>query len=143
MPIVRSVSAVSVSTVVAIVLFMLIEGLGSILYPFPEDFAGTFEEIARHVETCPAWVLALLGGVGYGATMFICTFIAAYIGHNRNPWHGYGMGGFLFVLVVCNLTQLPFPIWYWVLTFTALPAAAYFGTKFGATNTPPQHTEPQ
>ena len=65
MHILKSVLAVILSIAAAILLFIVIEGVSSILHPWPEDFAGTFEEISRQVETYPAWVLALLGGVGY------------------------------------------------------------------------------
>ena len=133
-PIIRTVFAVILSILVAFGFAVAIEGVSSILHPWPEDFAGTAEEIARQVETYPAWVLVLLGGVGYGATMLICTFIATRIGHNRNPWHGYGIGLFLFAMVILNLTMLPYPIWYWVLLFTALPLAAYFGTNLASKN---------
>ena len=129
--------AVFLSIAAAIFLFIVIEGISSILHPWPEDFSGSFEEISHQVETYPAWVLALLGGVGYGATMLICSFIATRLGHNRNPWHGYGMGAFLFSMVVFNMTQLPYPTWFWVLMFTVLPLAAYCGTKRGAKNATP------
>ena len=129
--------AVFLSIAAAIFLFIVIEGISSILHPWPEDFSGSFEEISHQVETYPAWVLALLGGVGYGATMLICSFIATRLGHNRNPWHGYGMGAFLFSMVVFNMTQLPYPTWFWVLMFTVLPLGAYCGTKRAAKNATP------
>ena len=43
-----------------------------------------------------------------GQAMLICTFIATRLGHNRNAWHGYGVGVFLFAMVVFNLTKLPY-----------------------------------
>ena len=141
MQIIRSGLAVILSIAAAIIVFMVIESVSSILHPWPEDFAGTMEEIAHQVETYPVWVLALLGGVGYGTTMLICTFIATRVGHNRNPWHGYGAGAFLFTMVLFNMTQLPYPTWFWVTEFTVLPLAAYFGTKIGAENVPPLDAE--
>ncbi len=134
---IRTVFAVILSVVVAFGLVAAIESVSSILHPWPEDFAGTAEEIARQVETYPAWVLVLLGGIGYGATMLICTFIATRISLDRNPRHGYGVGLFLFAMVILNLTVLPYPIWYWVLMFTALPLAAYFGTNLASKNQVP------
>lgn len=132
--IVRSVLAVIASVALAVCLFMAIEGVSSILHPWPDNFSGTFEEVADQVKSYPVWVLAFLGGVGYGLTMLLCTFIATRIGHNRNRWHGYGVGAFLFAMVVFNLIMLPYPIWYWVLIFAVLPLAAFFGTKFAAKN---------
>jgi hypothetical protein len=128
-PIIKSVLAVILSIAVAFGLAMAVEGISSILHPWPADFTGTFEEVARQIETYPTWVLAFLGGVGYGTIVLICSFIATRLGHNRNPWHGYGVGVFLFAMVIVNMTMLPYPIWFWVLMFTVLPLAAYFGTK--------------
>ncbi|MBT8097655.1 MAG: hypothetical protein KJO19_11515 [Woeseia sp.] len=128
-PIIKSILAVTLSIAVAFGLFMAVEGVSSLLHPWPADFGGTFEEVARQVETYPVWVLAFLGGVGYGATMLVCTFIATRLGHDRNPWHGYGVGAFLFAMVLFNMFMLPYPIWFWVLMFAVLPPAAYTGTK--------------
>ena len=132
MQVFKSVVAVILSLAAAIFLFMVIKGISSILHPWPQDFAGTFEEISHQVKTYPFWVLALLGGVGYGATMLICSFIATRLGHNRSPWHGCGVSVVLFSMVVFNMTQLPYPTWFWVLMFTVLPPAAYCGTKFAS-----------
>ncbi|NKB32786.1 MAG: hypothetical protein GKR91_06775 [Pseudomonadales bacterium] len=133
-PIVKSLLAVILSIAVAVVLFMVVEGIGSILYPFPEDFGGTFEEVARQVETTPAWVMAFLAGVGWGGLMLACTFIATRLGHNRHPGHGYGVGLFLLAMAVYNMAMLPYPIWLWVLNLTVLPAAAYLGTTLAQEN---------
>ena len=130
MRVVKSIVAVTLSIAAAILLFMVIEGISSVLHPWPEDFAGTFEEISHQVETYPAWVLALLGGIGYGVTMLTCSFIATRLGYNRSPWHGYGVSLVLCSGIVFNMTQLPYPSWFWVLMFAVLPPAAYFGTKF-------------
>ena len=56
----------------------MIEGIGSILHPWPEEFAGTPEEIVHQVESYPAGMLALLGGVGWGAGN-------AHLHLHRNP----------------------------------------------------------
>ncbi|MEM6641088.1 MAG: hypothetical protein AAF610_14440 [Pseudomonadota bacterium] len=116
----------------AVVAFMLIEGVGGILHPWPEDFGGTFEEIAAQVRSYPVWVLALLGGVGYGCTMFLVTFITARFSLGRNRALGLAVGALLFAMVVYNLSILPYPVWYWILMLTVLPASAYLGSRMGA-----------
>lgn len=129
---VRSTLAILLSVVIAFILFVAVEAVSAVLHPWPDDFSGSFEEIARQVESYPLWVLALLGGVGYGATMFVCTLVATRLGSKRNAWHGYGVGVFLFAMVVFNMTQLPYPVWFWAIMFTVLPVAGYFGTTLGA-----------
>ncbi|MBM89589.1 MAG: hypothetical protein CMQ41_14555 [Gammaproteobacteria bacterium] len=107
-----------------------VEGVSAIFHPWPAGFAGTPEEIILQVERYPAWELALLGSVGWGGTMLICVFIATRMGHNCNPLHGYGVGLILLVMVVFNLSMLPYPVWFWAMNLTILPAAVYFGTGF-------------
>ena len=135
-PIVKSTFAILLSIVTALVLVVAIEGISAVLHPFPEDFSGSMEALAAHVAAYPPWVLALLGGVGYGAVMFICTYVATRFGHRRRRWHGYGVGAFLFALVVFNMMQLPYPAWYGPMVLIVLPAAAYFGTRRGSAGSP-------
>jgi len=115
--------------VVAFVMFMLIEGLGAILHPFPENFSGTQEEIMAQVENYPTWVLALLGGGGWAASMFLCVFAATRVGTNRHPWHGMVVGVFWFGMLAFNMYILPYPTWYLILNLIALPAMAFAGIK--------------
>ena len=128
-PIIKSVLAVILSVAVAVFLFMVVEGVGALLYPWPEDFGGTREEVMRQVETSPAWVTAFLAIVGWGSIMLICTWIATRLGHNRHPYHGYGVAAFLLAMVLFNMLMLPYPLWLWFVNFSVLPVAAYFGTR--------------
>ncbi|MDD9891119.1 MAG: hypothetical protein OXU66_05050 [Gammaproteobacteria bacterium] len=133
-PIIKSMCAVIFSIIVSVVLFMLVEGVSMLIHPFPEDFGGSFEEIAYQVETYPTWALVLLGGVGWGGLVVICTWLATRYGHNRNPWHGYGVGIFLVGMAAYNMSMLPYPVWYIVFMLVLLPLAAYLGTKLAAKN---------
>lgn len=36
------------------------EGFSAVVHPLPEDFGGTMEEMCRHVEKYPQWVLAVV-----------------------------------------------------------------------------------
>ena len=114
-----------------------VEGVSAILHPSSTDFAGTPDEIILQVESYPTWVLALLGAVGWGGTMLVCTFIATRMGYNRNPLHGYGVGLFLLAMVVFYKSMLPYPGWFWAMNLTILPLAGYFGSTF-AINTGPE-----
>ena len=128
----RSVSAIVIALAVAVFLFMVTEGIGSWLYPLPEDFGGTFEEIAQQVATTPALNLVLLGGLCYGLTMLAATFIATRLGYQRKAWHGYVVGAVLLGMVIMNMTMLPYPTWFWVQELLVLSVAAFFGTRLGA-----------
>ncbi len=127
----QSNGSILLSLVTAFLLVAGVEGLSAILHPWPADFAGTSEEIVRQVETYPTWVLAFLGGVGWGGTMFISAWLATRLGSNRKPIHGYLVGVILIAAVIFNISMLPYPTWYSLLNLVVLPTALYFGVRFG------------
>jgi len=133
----QSIGAILLSLVVAFLLVAGLEGLSAILHPWPEDFAGTSEEITMQVETTPDWVLALLGGVGWGGTMFVSAWLATRLGSNRKPIHGYLVGLILISAVIFNISMLPYPTWFSLLNLVVLPTALYFGVRLGQTRQDP------
>ena len=68
-PLIRSTLAILLSVVIAFVLVVAVETVSSVLHPWPDEFSGSLEEIVHQVESYPPWVLALLGGVGYGLSL--------------------------------------------------------------------------
>lgn len=135
--ILQNMTAVVASIFVGILLLAAIEFLGTILYPFPSDFAGTREEVAQHVANYPVWILALLGGAGWGITMFITTGLATRLNANRLPAYGVGVGILLLAGAIFNMAMLPYPIWYWVLQVALLPLGIYLGIKVGVAQSRP------
>ena len=129
--ILRSIGSVVLSLIIAFALVAGIEGVSAVLHPFPEDFGGTREEIVAHVANYPTLLLAFLGIAGWGATMFISTWLATRLGSGRHPAHGFGVGLFLLAMVVLNMSMLPYPLWFWVLNLVVLPFSMYFGTTLG------------
>ena len=127
----QSTGAILLSLFIAFLLVAGLEALSAILHPWPADFAGTSEEIAIQVETFPAWLLALLGGVGWGGTMFVSAWLATRLGSNRRPIHGYLVGVILISAVIINISMLPYPIWFSLLNLVVLPTTLYFGVRLG------------
>lgn len=132
MSVLRSIGAVLLSLLVAFALLFAVEGISAILHPWPEDFGGTQEEVAQQVATYPAWILAVLGGTGWGGIMFLATWLATRLGSNRHAGHGYGIAAVFFILIIFNMSQLPYPLWFWVFMLIVQPIAAYLGTSTGA-----------
>ncbi len=130
--ILRSFGAVLLSIFAMFALLIAVEGISALLHPWPEDFAGTPEEVARQVATYPVGILVFLGVVGWGGIMFAITWLATRLGTNRHVGHGYGIGVVFLGLVIMNLSMLPYPIWFWFVLLTVLPVAAYFGTTTAA-----------
>lgn len=127
----QNIGALLLSVVVAIFLLAGIEWIGTILHPFPADFAGTREEVAQHVANYPTGGL-FVGGLGWAITMFIATWLATRLSSNRHSAYGIGLGLLLLGGAIFNMAMLPYPFWYWLLNLILLPLGIYFGVRLGA-----------
>lgn len=134
--ILQNAAAVFFSLIVALFLLALIEYVGAILHPFPDDFGGTREEVMEQVANYPPLILGILGGLGWGGTMLVATWLATRLSANRRQAYGIGVGLLLLAAALFNMSMLPYPIWYWVLELVVLPLGIFFGSKLGAFSSP-------
>ena len=121
----RTVAAVIVGLLVAFVLIFAVELFSDVVYPLPADFGGTMEEICRHVEHYPAWVLAIVVPV-WGATALVGTWIAQRIG---NVYSAAIVGLILVAALVLNISMLPYPIWFKIANLLVVPVASVAGSR--------------
>ncbi len=129
--ILRSTGSIAISLIMALILVIAVEWLSSLLHPFPPGFDATSTAMYEHVGNYPIWVLALLGGAGWGITMLVATWLATRLGTGRHPAHGVVVGVILLAAVVFNMSMLPYPLWFMLLDLVLLPVAAYYGIRLG------------
>jgi hypothetical protein len=128
-PILRTVLAVVAGTVTALLLLMAVELFSAVVHPFPEGLSQTPEEICRHVERYPSWVLAI-GALMWGGAAFVSVWLTGKIGNRISA----AIVGTLFLAgVVCNVAMLPYPWWFRVAAPTAalVAVAAAVRAAFG------------
>jgi len=126
----QNVGVMFLCVFVAIALLAGIEWVGTILHPFPADFAGTREEVMQHVANYPTLGL-FVGGIGWAITVFTATWLATRLSSNRHPLYGIGIGLLLLIGAIFNMAMLPYPLWYWILCLVLLPLGIYLGVRFG------------
>lgn len=127
--IVRSVGSVIAGLIVALVLVIGVEGLSSILHPFPPGIdPNDFEACKAHVARYPAGVLVLLGVVLWGTTVFVSSWVATRLGTGRHLAHGLVVGAILLAAAVFNMAMLPYPSWFWI-NLIVFPIAFIWGAK--------------
>ena len=68
----RTLAGILVGLFVAFVMVVAVELASAVVHPLPEDFGGTEEEMCRHVERYPHWVLALVVAA-WSVTAFVGT----------------------------------------------------------------------
>ena len=76
----RTLAAILVGMLLALVLVVAVEGFSAVAHPLPEDFGGTPEELYRHVERYPHWVLALVVPA-WAVTALVGTWTAKRMGN--------------------------------------------------------------
>ncbi|MCB1669938.1 MAG: hypothetical protein R3F41_07815 [Gammaproteobacteria bacterium] len=126
-PALKSAGAILLSVLVALLLLSAIEGISAVLHPFPADFDQTYESMAQHVANYPAWVLFLLGGIGWGLTALAASFLATRFGARRHPAHGMAIGILLVAAAAFNISMLPYPNWFVLVDVVLLPLGVYLG----------------
>jgi len=129
--IVRSVVAVVLGLIAAMFFIVGVEGVSSILHPFPPGFDPTsYDDMKAHVARFPAWVL-LLAVAAWGLGTFVSSWLATRLGSGRHPAHGIVVGSILLAAAVANMLMLPYPVWFWVGNLVAFPVGFILGAKLG------------
>ena len=128
---VRSVGAVVVGLVAAVISIIGVEVVSSIVHPFPSGVDPTDYEVCKaHVARYPAWVL-LLVVVAWGLTTFLSAWLATRLGSGRHCAHGIVVGSILLALAVMNMSMLPYPLRFWASNLVLFPLGFCWGAKLG------------
>lgn len=126
--IIRSVGSVSAGLIVALILVIGVEGMSSILHPFPAGGdPADFEACKAHVARYPAGVLALVV-LAWGMAVFASSWLATRLGTGRHPAHGIVVGAILFAAAIFNMAMLPYPNWFW-LNLIVFPISFFLGSR--------------
>lgn len=119
----RAVGAIVAAMLAALILLAAVELFSAVVYPIPPDFGGTMEEMCKHVERYPHWVLAVVVPAWAG-TGFASTWIAGRLG---NFGCDLFIGLLLLAALILNISMLPYPIWFTVANLLVIPCAIAFG----------------
>ena len=129
----RAVAGVVAGSFVSSILIVAVEFFGAVVHPFPEGFGGTQEEMCRHVERFPHWVLAV-AVLAWAVTAFVGVWIAQKIG---NLYSSTIVGLLLLAALILNISMLPYPIWFKIANLLVIPAALVAGSRLAIRPRPP------
>lgn len=121
----RSLAAVLAGSLVSFGLLIAVELFSNAVYPLPADFGGTPEEVCRHVEQYPQWVLAVVVPA-WAVAAFAGTWAARRIG---SRFSSAVVGLLLFAALAFNLAMLPYPAWFKIANLLVIPAAVLAGSR--------------
>jgi hypothetical protein len=83
------------------------------------------EEMCRHVEKFPPWVLAVVVPA-WAVTALVSTWTAQRVG---NLYSAAIVGLLLLAAVVFNVSKLPYPIWFKIGNLILIPIAIVAGSR--------------
>lgn len=128
----RSLAAVLAGVLVLFLLVVAVELFSAVVHPFPPDFGGTEEEMCRHVERYPTWILAVVVPA-WAAAAFLSTRVSRIIG---NVYASAIVGMLLLAALVFNMSMLPYPSWFEIANLIAIPIAVITGSRISLRRKP-------
>ncbi len=126
---IRNILAIAVAIVVAFVTIMLVEKLGHIVYPPPEDIDfGEPAEVREFIGSLPVGAI-LFVGAAWAIGTFVGSISGALIGTNKSYIYSVVVGGLVLAGAITNLIIIPHPIWFTIAAPIAVIAAAFLAAK--------------
>jgi len=128
-PVVRTVVAVVVGTVVAFVLVGVIEAVGELAYPPPAgvDFRAP-GQLASYMERLPAGALAFVLAAWIVAT-FAGGLVAAWIARPRAALAAAIVGALVLAATIMNVVLIPHPAWMVAAGVAGIAVAAWLAGR--------------
>ncbi len=123
----RFILAIIAGLFVLFVLLVAVELFSAVVHPVPADFGHTEKEVIEHVARYPTWVLAVAAPM-WAAAAFASVWTARHIG---NIYAAAIVGLLLLAALVCNLSMLPYPLWFKAVCLLLIPLAVLAGSRLG------------
>jgi hypothetical protein len=132
----RSILAVIVGTVVAMLVVTGFDLLSHILFPLPAGVDPTnAAELMAIAGQIPLGAFAVII-TGWGVGSFIGAWLAGRIAGRGPLLHGMIVTVLLLIAGVTNLLLIPHPIWVWALGIAAFILGGYAGARLAAGRKP-------
>jgi MFS family permease len=111
----KNALAVIAGLLAAFVVFTAIQGLGSILHPFPKDLnMQDPEAVKEYVKTLPASALVLVLA-GYMLGSLVAGLVVGKVSKSPKRTLPLITGIILTAGAIANLAMLPHPVWFMVI----------------------------
>ena len=124
----RAAGAIVAGMLVAFILVVAVELFSAVVYPVPPDFDGTMDEMCKHVERYPHWVLSVVV-LAWAGTAFASTWIAGRLG---NRGCALFIGLLLSAAAAFNIANLPYATWFKIVSLIMIPLAIASGVYWSS-----------
>ena len=127
-PVVRGILAVIVGMAVALALIVVVQMIGTRIYPPPPMDRTSIESIKAVMAQVPL-VSLLFVLLSYTAGSVAGGWVAARFAPRDKMAHAMTLAGLLFCFGIINLISLPHPAWFWGASSAVYWLGAWSGAK--------------
>ena len=127
-PVVRGMLAVIGGILIAFVLIVVVQTIGTRIYPPPPIDRANLDSIKAVMAQIPLASL-LFVVLSYAAGSVAGGWVAARFAPRDKMAHAMTVGGLLFLLGIVNLMSLPHPTWFWVASSATYWLGAWSGAR--------------
>jgi len=122
---IRNIIAGIVGLVIAMALIALIENVGHMVYPPPDnlDFSDP-DVMLPYIATLPIGALLFVMFAWFIGT-FLGTLIACNIGNAKPVIYAVVVGGVIVAATIANLIVIPHPLWFSIISIIGIAASAW------------------
>ena len=123
---IRSTLAGVAGLAIAVLIIMVNEKIGHMIYPPPEGIDFSDPEVVRpYLASLPAWALLQLIA-GWMIGVFAGILVASAVGHAKPLIYAVIIGGLIFAATAANLILIPHPMWFNVIALAAILASTWY-----------------
>lgn len=131
-PVIRSIVAILLGSVLAGVLIAVLESAGHLVYPPPPGLdPGDIEALKAAMADIPTGAL-LLVLLAWGVGTFAGGWLAAGIARRAPTVHAMIVGALFLAAGVMNMLMIPHPRWFWFPGVAVFLPAAFAGARLAA-----------
>ena len=123
---IRSTLAGVAGLAISVLIVMVNERIGHMIYPPPEGLDFSDPDVTRpYLASLPAWALLQLI-VGWMLGVFAGILVASAIGNAKPLIYAVIIGGLILAATIANLILIPHPMWFNVIGPAAILASAWY-----------------
>ena len=129
----RSLGAVLVGAIVAVIAITAIEAVNHAVYPLPDGFDSNDPEALKAAMTRMPLGAKIFVLVGWGSGTLLGAWVAARLASRFRLLHGMVVGVLFLASGIACMVMIPSPVWFWIAGVALFLPAAYVGGKLART----------
>lgn len=126
----RNIGAAILGLATAVILVILIEWLGHVIYPPPPDLDTNDADAMRTFYSQLPLLALLFPMIAWFVGTFSGTLLACFIGTARPIAFAVAIGTLMLAATISNLILIPHPLWFSIISVAGVAGCAWLAMQF-------------